>query len=77
MRQYIRYYFQKRIVNLTKTKKADMRQFCLHFLWNIMKNPKQQQNVASAISTSPEETVTVTYGIECGMEDDAEELSDQ
>ena len=42
-----------------------------------MKNPKQQQNVASAISTSPEETVTVTYGSECGMEDDAEELSVQ
>ena len=42
-----------------------------------MKNPKQQRNVASAISTSPEETVTVTYGIERGMGDDAEELSDQ
>ena len=40
MRQYIRYYFKKMIVNLTKTKKADLKKILSQLLVEYCENPK-------------------------------------
>ena len=75
MRQYIRYYFQKRIVNLTKTKKADLKKILSPLLVEYYEKSKATTDVVADIYTSEQDTVTFTSGIECGMGDDAEGLS--
>ena len=77
MCQYIRYYFQKRIVNLTKIKKADPKTILSPLLVEYYEKAKATTDVAAAISASSEDTLTFSYGIECGMGDDDEGLSDQ
>ena len=72
MRQYIRYYFEKRIGSLTKTKKADTKTVLSPLLVEYYEKAKATTDVAAAMSASEEETVTFTSGIECGMVDDAE-----
>ena len=41
--QYIRYYFQKSIVNLIKTKKDDLKTILSPLLVEYYENPKQQR----------------------------------
>ena len=77
MRQYIRYYFQKRIVNLTKTNKADLKTILSPLLVEYYEKSKATTDVAAAMSASEEDTVTFASGIECGMGGDAEGLSAQ
>ena len=77
MRQYIRYYFQKRIVNLTKTKKADLKTILSPLLVEYYEKSKATTDVTAAMSASTEDTVTFASVIECGMEDYAEGLIDQ
>ena len=52
MRQYIRYYFQKRIVNLTKTKKADMKTILYPPLVGYYEKYKAPTDVVAAMSAS-------------------------
>ena len=77
MRQYIRYYFQKRIFNLTKTKKTDLKTILSPLLVEYDEKPKATTDVAAAMSAQSEDTVTFLSGIECGIGDDAEGLSAQ
>ena len=77
MRQYIRCYFQKRIVNLTKTKKADLKTILSPLLMEYYENEKATMNVSAAISASAEETVKFTSILGCGIGDDAEGQSAQ
>ena len=77
MGQYILYYFQKRIVNLTKTKKADLKTILSPLLVEYDEKPKATTDVAADMSASSEDTVIFVSGIECGMVDDAEGLSAQ
>ena len=77
MRQYIRYYFQKRIFNLTKTKKADLNTIMSLFIVEYCEKDKATTYVATEVYASSEDTVTFASGIECGMGDDAEGLSSQ
>ena len=57
MRQYIRYYFQKRIVNLEKTKKADMKTILSPLLAEYDEKSKAKINVTAAMSASTEDIV--------------------
>ena len=75
MRQYIRYYFQKRIVNLTKTKKAYLKTIISPFLVEYYYKYNATTDVAAAMYSSSEDTVTFAFGIECGMGEDYEGLS--
>ena len=80
MCQYIRYYSQKRIVNLTKTKKANLKTILYPLLVGYYEKYKATTNVVAAMSAlaqMAEDTVTFTSDIECGMGDDAEVLSAQ
>ena len=77
MRQYIRFYFQKRIVNLTKTKKAGLKTILSPLLVGYYEKSKVTTDIAAAVSASVEYTVTFASGIECGMGDDVEGLSAQ
>ena len=77
MRQYIHYYFQKRIVNLTKTKKADLKKILSPLLVEYYEKVKATNNFAAAMYASAEDTRTFASEIECGTGDDAEGLSAQ
>ena len=77
MRQYIRYYFQKRIVNLTKTKKDDPRKILSPLLVEYYEKSKATTDVAAAMSALEEDTVIFASIIECGIGDDAEGISAQ
>ena len=75
MRLYIRYHFQKRIVNLTKTKKAELKSILSPLLVEYYEKAKATEDVAAAITASANGTVVNAIGIECGVGDDAEGLS--
>ena len=75
MRLYIRYYFQKRIVNLTKTKKAELKSILSPLLVEYYEKAKATEDVAAAMTASANGTVVNAIGIECGAGDDAEGLS--
>ena len=70
MRQYIRYYFQKRIV-------ADLKTIMYPLLMEYCEKDKATADVAAIISASAEGTVTFMSVIEYGMGDDAEGISAQ
>ena len=74
MRQYIRYYFQKRIFNLTKTRKADLKKILSPLLVEYYEKSKATTDVSAAMSALTEYTVTFSSGIEFGMGDDSEGL---
>ena len=75
MRLYIRYYFQQRIVNLTKTKKAELKSILSPLLVEYYEKAKATEDVAAAMTASTNGTVVNAIGIECGAGDDAEGLS--
>ena len=77
MRQYIRYYFQKKIVNLTKTKKAALKTILSALLAEYYEKAKAAKGVAVDMSASENCTVLYASGIECGVGDDAEGHSAQ
>ena len=72
-----RYYFQRRIFNLTKTKKDNLKTIMSPILVGYYEKTKATTYVAAAMSVSEEDTIIFVYGIECGMEDDAEGISAQ
>ena len=73
--QYIRYYYQKRIVNLTKTKKADLKTIMSPVLVEYYEKSKATMDFAAATTALEEDTVTFTFVVECVMVDDAKRLS--
>ena len=75
MRQYVRYYFQKRIVNLSKTKKAELKTILSPLLVEYYEQAKATEDVAAAMSASANGTLVFATGIECGLGDDAVGLS--
>ena len=75
MRLYIRYYFQKRVVNLTKTKKAELKSILSPLLVEYYEQAKATEDVAAAMTASANGTVVNATGIECGAGDDAEGLT--
>lgn len=75
MRHYIRYYFQKKIVNLTKTKKAELKAILSPLLEEYYEEVRGARGVAIDMHASTEDTVTFASGIKCGMGDGAEGLS--
>ena len=77
MRQYTCYYFQKGIVNLTKTKKADLKTILSPLLVEYYEKYKSTTDAAAVLSALSEENVTLASGIECGIGDDAKGISAQ
>ena len=77
MRQYIRYYFQKRIFNSTDTKKANLKKILSPLLVEYDEKSRTTTDVASAMSALAEDTIQFASGIECGMGDNAEGFSAQ
>ena len=77
MNKYIRYYFQKRIVNLKKTKKADLKTIISPLLVEYYEKYKATTDVAYSMYLLAEDNVTFTSGILCRMGDNSEGLSDQ
>ena len=75
MRQYIRYYFQKKIVNLTKTKKAELKTILSPLLEEYYEEVRGARGVVNGMHASAEDTVTFASGMECGMGDGAKGLS--
>ena len=67
-------FFQKRIVNYRKTKKADMKIILSPLIVEYYEKSEAPTDVAAAMSASAEDTVTFASGIECGMGEDAEGL---
>ena len=75
MRQYIRYYFQKKIVNLTKTKKAELKAILSPLLEEYYEEVRGARGVAIDMHALAENTVAFASGMECGMGDGTEGLS--
>ena len=70
-----RYFFQRRIFNLTKTKKADLKKILSPIIVGYYEKNKATTYVAAAMYVLEEDTIKFVYVIECGMGDDAEGLS--
>ena len=75
IRQYVRYYFQQRIVNSSKTKKAELKTILSPLLVEYYEQAKATEDVAAAMSASANDTLVFVTGIECWLGDDAVELS--
>ena len=74
MRQYVRYYFQKRIVNLSKTKKAELKTILSPLLVEYYEQAKATEDVTTTMSVSANGTLVFATGIECGLGDNVVEL---
>ena len=77
MPQYIRYYIQKSIVNLTKTMKADLKTILSPLLVEYYEKSKTTTDVASSVYVSEEDTVTFASVNECGIGDNSGGVSAQ
>ena len=69
--------FQKRIVNYTEKKKADIKTILSPLLVEYDGKSIAPTDVVVAMSASAKETATFASGIECGIGDDADGLSAQ